>query len=288
MEAKSEGNGERKGKSRAACDSGRKGDYRYKSCAPFCKEVNGKSHCTFCKCMTCSFCINPNASTSSSSLARARNKEPLVPTSLASSAKEHKEELQASLQDYRRSTGSGPLVASLQAALRESELRVASLESQLHLCKSSAARLRDGRERDEPLPLASTPPPSSHGNQSSLSLAAVALNPRCSQSVAWAQRVGVKAYPELYPGLNSSSPAWLFQRHLHHYDFDVSRCPDPRPGEKWKPADGGSDNLSSVLLLLAVLATALCNAHALGYVQPGRRLRALARLLGFPIEPLVR
>ena len=131
MEAKSEGNGERKGKSRAACDSGRKGDYRYKSCAPFCKEVNGKSHCTFCKCMTCSFCINPNASTSSSSLARARNKEPLVPTSLASSAKEHKEELQASLQDYRRSTGSGPLVASLQAALRESELRVSPSPDQL-------------------------------------------------------------------------------------------------------------------------------------------------------------
>jgi hypothetical protein len=45
---------------------------------------------------------------------------------------------------------------------------------------------------------------------------------------------------------------------------------------------------ASALLMLGVLLCALCNAWALGYLQPNRYLRAVLQFVGLPTAPIVR
>ena len=202
-------------------------------------------------------------------------------------------------------------LARVKAALRHANERLEVIEGQLKACRHSTAALRattgikSGAAPVELLELLDE-----GKNASSLA------GSRCAESVQWAQHVGVVRrasfvplnedvcalvspgawtclawqvrHPELYPGLNVSSPAAAFQLHLHT-NMPSSRCTDPRTGVLMQEVmSGPSEGLASMLLLLGVLVCAICNAYSLGYLQPNRVIRSALRTIGCPSAPLVR
>ena len=122
---------------------------------------------------------------------------------------------------------------------------------------------------------------------------------RCVDAVRWAKSVGVVRFPQLYEGLNASSPVFGFQLHLYLHD-PPSHCSDPRVtglmvglesdygDELYDDIDSAGGTAFTVLLLLGVLLCAVCNAYSLGYLHPNRQLRAVLRAIGCPTETLVR
>ena len=119
----------------------------------------------------------------------------------------------------------------------------------------------------------------------------------CAEAIDWAMRLGEKQglWP---PGLNASSGRAAIQEHLGLHD-PSSRC---GTSLQWSSGVLGSnaneeteeayarreEALASALLLLGVVLCAMCNAWALGYLQPNRHLRAALQYVGLPIAPIVR
>ena len=106
------------------------------------------------------------------------------------------------------------------------------------------------------------------------------LAARCDERIEWAASQGVAEYPELYGGLNSSSPRAAFQLHLHLY-VPSSGCTDPRA--LLLPAS--LDAAVNFVVVLAACLCAVCNACALGYLRPPRGVRAALRALGCLAAP---
>ena len=103
-------------------------------------------------------------------------------------------------------------LASAEARALYAEQRAFALDDQLLLCRRTVLMLREGELPPAPLPNGSAPNAS-------------ALAARCDERIEWAASQGVAEYPELYGGLNSSSPRAAFQLHLHLY-VPSSGCTD--------------------------------------------------------------
>ena len=162
---------------RIPCVPSKPGDFRYRSCATFCKVASARSHCAFCKCMDCKFCINPAAVSGTSSglvNAPAVRKQPKGGAAAAAAAAAARERIAATMSSTGGGGGSGSsggggsssgssgsgggagvgiggpaTTADFVVALRDAEARarraedrVASLEKQLSLCRHSAEKLR--------------------------------------------------------------------------------------------------------------------------------------------------
>ena len=158
-------------------------------------------------------------------------------------------------------------LASAEARALYAEQRAFALDDQLLLCRRTVLMLREGELPPAPLPNGSAPNAS-------------ALAARCDERIEWAASQGVAEYPELYGGLNSSSPRAAFQLHLHLY-VPSSGCTDPRA--LLLPAS--LDAAVNFVVVLAVCLCAVCNACALGYLRPPRIVRAALRALGCLAAP---
>lgn len=299
--------------SSVACSSAKAGDFNFKACAPFCKELSQSSHCTYCKCSACSFCeghkkqpaVESIASSQSlsqtpsgSRVGTSKTKKPLA-ASAPSTKIAPAPLVVASEGQSSADLGTAKLYAALRAAeakARQLESRLATSEKQLSLCRHSAAGLRTGTDVHTTPPL---PPLGSSFSwrRDGMSRANATAAIVCTEAVEWAMRLGAKQglWP---PGLNASSSRAEVQLHLALHD-PPSRCSGN--GGEFNPLSGAvSDEtddeealsrreaFASVLLMLGVLACGLCNAWALGYLQPDRRVRAALQYVGIPTARIVR
>jgi hypothetical protein len=278
--------------SRVPCTSGKSGDFKYKSCAPFCSETSRASHCGWCKCSACSFCGTGKRSSPPAGLAAASASSPVV-GSLGTTAHTPHGEPPADMATAK-------LYAALRAAearAKQAEARLAASEKQLGLCRHSAAELRASTGAHGLLqPSTSSggaPNWSRRGSAGHVNSTAAMV---CSEAVDWAMRLGEKQ--GLWPlGLNATSGRAAIQEHLRLHD-PSSRCGASLPWtstvtlsaeeEAEEAYVRREEAFASALLMLGVLLCALCNAWALGYLQPNRHVRAMLQYVGLPTAPIVR
>ena len=193
---------------------------------------------------------------------------------------------------------------SAEAKARQAESRLAAVEKQLSMCRHSTSTLRAAAGLHAPPPpppgAGASSSPTRRGGSPTGRLNADTATPNaaaaaaCAEAVAWAMRAGLKQ--GLFPGLNASSPRSAFEHHLRLHD-PASRCAEPPSAANAESVDdeyaeedemGRREAFASMLLLLGVVLCALCNAWALGYLQPSRRVRAVLQAVGIPIPQLVR
>ena len=267
---------------RAPCLSGKKGDFPYAACSAFCKAQ--LSHCGFCKCRACPFCSADGKLANTAAVPKTGTTGPSTKVTSAGSSSSSGSRKRGGI-----STAKAPGdVTSLQAALhaaegraRQAEARLSAMEKQLGLCRHSASSLRASLGR--------APPPAPrrrHGANETAATLAAAVGTRCSESIEWAMRVGIATAPASYPGLTRNSSAHAFQLHLFLND-PATRCMDPRDADALaeeaaaEAADARADSIASALLMLGLVACALCNAYSLGYLScTNRYVRAVLRTVG--------
>ena len=285
------------------------GDFRYKSCAAFCKPTDCNK---FCKCAACQFCAAGTASATPAPSSTKTTLSSLRKPSKGSLAAHREHNASASASNSGTHGPEGDIhqqLHSAEARARHAEERIASLEKQLSLCRHSSEKLRaggsgggggsSGTMSPQPTFMSSLLNRGGRGNVTELQICSQAIRQMQMQQQASASSSDGSGGPLQAKSGAGSSRAEL-QLHLHLHDFATSRCPHPSQillagrtsssasgggGDvRLEPAAGADETVASLLLFVGLVLCALCNSWSLGYLQPNRTCRRALRSIGLDLE----